>query len=73
MYALIASAIFATAPIDTPPLAQQRLVTKPSLKHRYLQLLLLIVGSGVIYPAVYMRQNFEDRCRDLRYHLRATG
>tara|TARA_B100000214_G_scaffold241113_1_gene176577 strand:- start:1145 stop:2398 length:1254 start_codon:yes stop_codon:yes gene_type:complete len=34
-------------------------VAKPSLKHRYIQLLLLIVGSGVIYPAVYMRQNFE--------------
>ena len=34
-------------------------MAKPSLKHRYLQLLLLIVGSGVIYPAVYMRQNFE--------------
>ena len=34
-------------------------MAKPSLKHRYLQLLLLMVGSGVIYPAVYMRQNFE--------------
>jgi len=34
-------------------------VAKPGLKHRYLQLLLLVVGSGVIYPAVYMRQNFE--------------
>ena len=34
-------------------------MAKPTLKHRYLQLLLLIVGSGVIYPAVYMRQNFE--------------
>jgi len=34
-------------------------VANPSMKQRYLQLLLLIVGSGVIYPVVYMRQNFE--------------
>ena len=46
--------------IETPITAEQkRDPSQPSLKHRYLQLLLLIVGSGVIYPAVYMRQNFE--------------
>ena len=33
--------------------------SQPSLKQRYLQLLLLIIGSGTIYPVVYMRQNFE--------------
>jgi len=51
-------------PIETStsapaPAQQEPQAAKPSLKQRYLQLLLLIVGSGVIYPVVYMRQNFE--------------
>ena len=46
--------------IETPiTVAQKTDPSQSSLRHRYLQLLLLIVGSGVIYPAVYMRQNFE--------------
>ena len=46
--------------IETSTTAEQTTdPSQPSLKQRYLQLLLLIIGSGTIYPVVYMRQNFE--------------
>ena len=46
--------------IETSTTAEQKTdPSQPSLKQRYLQLLLLIIGSGTIYPVVYMRQNFE--------------
>ena len=46
--------------IETSTTAEQKTdLSQPSLKQRYLQLLLLIIGSGTIYPVVYMRQNFE--------------
>jgi len=46
--------------IETSTTADQKTdPSQPSLKQRYLQLLLLIIGSGTIYPVVYMRQNFE--------------
>ena len=46
--------------IETSTTADQKTdPSQPSLKQRYVQLLLLIIGSGTIYPVVYMRQNFE--------------
>ena len=41
--------------IETSTTAEQTTdPSQPSLKQRYLQLLLLIIGSGTIYPVVYM-------------------